>query len=136
MAVRFFWRVILDVALFLVYISCMAPEIPRASWDPKLKCFVIPGKQSTVESVVGYIAKSIKAREITPYRIMRFTGLTMGAVNHFFRGYDGAGPASREAVKTPEGIGRVRLDTFLRIVHAAGYDVELVVRQAPGRDDA
>ncbi|HSW46613.1 MAG TPA: hypothetical protein VLM89_13700 [Phycisphaerae bacterium] len=110
-----------------------AKPLPSAEFDTDLKAFVVPGKPSSIDSLVTFIAKRCKERNISPYRIMRMTGMTQTPVYHFFQGYRGTSKAG--LVKNPESVGRVRLDTFLKIVQSLGFDIEIVAREKPGRDE-
>jgi len=111
----------------------MSPKPPPPAFDPELKVLIVPGKTHTAESLAILLGRKIKERGITRYRIMRTTGLTMGAVNHFFQGYKSTTEAKEGTVKDPLVAGRVTLATFLKIVQGLGYDVEIVAREKPGR---
>ena len=96
---------------------------------------VVPGEEHTVETLVAVLADSCRRRRITPYRLSKVSGVTLPAVQRFFQGYKGTTEGREGTVNNPEEVGRVRLDTFLKIVQAAGYDVEIVQRHPPGRSE-
>lgn len=96
---------------------------------------VVPGDTHSVRSLVRVLARACESRGITPYRLHRVSGVTLPAVQRFFQGYKNTTEGREGTVNNPEEVGRVRLDTFLKIVQAAGYDVEIVQRHPPGRSE-
>jgi len=97
---------------------------------------VVPGRPHTAASLVSQLDHLRQQRGMTAYGIAKVTGLgvSINAVTRLFTGYASLG---REAdrVNDPSEVGRVHLSTFLQVIHALGYDVEIVSREAPGRSE-
>jgi hypothetical protein len=102
---------------------------PDAKWNPSLGAYLIPAPVMTVERFVDLILKRRADAGISVYRIAKTTGLTLNAVNRFFKGYRGCTEA--KIVKNPYDPGKVRLETAMRIAQAVGLDLELVMRATP-----
>lgn len=119
--------------------SDTASKPKTATYSPELQALVVPGERYTLNKLVRDIAERMDRQKLTAYslsrRVERQFGVPMTAdpVYRLVKGYAAAGEGVRGRVNDPDAPGRIRLDKFLLIVQALGFDVELVAREAPAR---
>ncbi|MBI4582315.1 MAG: hypothetical protein HY718_21655 [Planctomycetes bacterium] len=97
-----------------------------------MEALVVPGEPQTLESIVETVQAICRRQGATGYSIAKATGLQVAidTASRFLHGYKKSGEAAQSRVNDPNQPGRCRLESFLRIIQALGYDVEIVARQA------
>jgi transcriptional regulator with XRE-family HTH domain len=110
---------------------------PEPRYDQKLKVVVVPGRPHTLKTLAEAIERARKAKGMTAYAVAKASGMkvSVNGATRMIKGYAATGQSMRDRVNNPDAAGRVRLETALFFVQALGYDLELVVRESPGRSD-
>lgn len=92
-----------------------------AKWNKHLKTLVVPGPRTTPESISRDIERVRGRLGISLYKLASGQPFTRDSVVRLLHG------------EGTHAMGGVRLSTFLKILKAAGLDIEIVTRSGTGR---